>query len=78
MGNPCWKEGTLRSWLLGRRHQIRGIKKFSKPLIELPNTAIKQLSFTNLVEALVALKICQLYNFKNSAFSLKLSLFKLS
>lgn len=43
--------GTLRSWLLGRSYQVRGIKKFSKPLIELPNPNIKQLSFTNLVEA---------------------------
>jgi len=43
--------GTLRSWLLGRKYQVRGIQKYSKPLIELPNSEIKQLSFTNLVEA---------------------------
>lgn len=43
--------GTLRSWLLGRSYQVKGIKKFSKPLIELQNPSIKQLSFTNLVEA---------------------------
>lgn len=45
--------GTLRSWLLGRRYRVRGIEKFSKPLIELPNPEVKQLSFNNLVEALV-------------------------
>lgn len=44
-------EGTLRSWLLGRHYQVKGIKKFSKPVIDLPNPDIKQLSFTNLVEA---------------------------
>lgn len=43
--------GTLRSWLLGRHYQVRGIKKFFKPLIDLPNPEIRQLSFTNLVEA---------------------------
>lgn len=46
--------GTLRSWLLGRHYRVRGIKKFFKPLIDLPNSefkGIKQLSFTNLVEA---------------------------
>lgn len=43
--------GTLRSWLFGRYYRIRGIKKFSKPLIELPNPEVKQLSFNNLVEA---------------------------
>lgn len=43
--------GTLRSWLLGRHYRVRGIQKYSKPLIELPNSEIKQLSFTNLVEA---------------------------
>lgn len=43
--------GTLRSWLLGRHYQVRNIKKFSKPLIELPNPEVKQLSFNNLVEA---------------------------
>lgn len=44
-------EGTLRSWVLGRHYQAKGIKKFFQPLIELPNPKIRQLSFTNLVEA---------------------------
>lgn len=43
--------GTLRSWLLGRHYRIRNIEKFSKPLIELPESEVKLLSFNNLVEA---------------------------
>jgi hypothetical protein len=43
--------GTLRSWLHGRFYPTGEGKRFFKPLIELPNPAIPQLSFTNLVEA---------------------------
>lgn len=44
-------EVTLRSWVCGRTYQTKGSKKFFKPLIELPDSENRQLSFTNLVEA---------------------------
>ena len=43
--------GTLRAWLFGRHYQVKGIKKIFKPLIEMPDPEVKQLSFNNLVEA---------------------------
>ena len=42
---------TVRSWVYGRYYQTKqGRQKFN-PLIKIPNGKIKQLSFTNLVEA---------------------------
>ena len=43
--------GTLRSWIHGRFYPTAEGQRYFKPLIELPNTEVKQLSFTNLVEA---------------------------
>lgn len=43
--------GTLRSWISGRSYLAGKGKRFSPPLIELPNPKIRELSFTNLVEA---------------------------
>ncbi|NET31205.1 MAG: DUF433 domain-containing protein [Cyanothece sp. SIO1E1] len=42
---------TLRAWIFGRSYSAKVGKQFSEPLIELPDANIKQLSFTNLVEA---------------------------
>lgn len=43
--------GTLRSWIHGRSYSTVEGQRYFKPLIDLPNPKIKQLSFTNLVEA---------------------------
>lgn len=43
--------GTLRSWVRGRSYQTEQGKRFSEPLIELPDPSNSALSFTNLVEA---------------------------
>jgi uncharacterized protein (DUF433 family) len=43
--------GTLRSWVLGRTASAANGQRFVAPLIELPQTDNRQLSFTNLVEA---------------------------
>lgn len=43
--------GTLRSWLQGRHYPAGEGKRFFKPLIDLPVSDLRQLSFTNLVEA---------------------------
>lgn len=42
---------TLRSWVRGRFYRTSQGKRFSEPLIELPNPEAKELSFTNLIEA---------------------------
>ena len=42
---------TLRSWVRGRYYQTKQGKRFSEPVIELPDTENSALSFTNLVEA---------------------------
>ncbi len=42
---------TLRSWVRGRAYQTKQGKRFSEPLIELPDPGNSALSFTNLVEA---------------------------
>lgn len=42
---------TIRSWIYGRSYKTKqGTQRFS-PLIKLPSSQVKQLSFTNLVEA---------------------------
>lgn len=43
--------GTLRSWVKGRSYETKQGKRFSAPLIQLPNAEAQALSFTNLVEA---------------------------
>lgn len=42
---------TLRSWLKGRTYDTKSGKQTSEPLIQRPDPALAQLSFTNLVEA---------------------------
>lgn len=42
---------TIRSWVYGRPYQTKSGKQYFSPLIKLPNSKLKQLSFTNLVEA---------------------------
>ena len=42
---------TIRSWVKGRTYETKQGKRFSEPLIELPQPDAKALSFTNLVEA---------------------------
>lgn len=43
--------GTLRSWVYGRPYPTKSGKSYFTPLIELPSSKEKQLSFTNLIEA---------------------------
>lgn len=42
---------TLRSWLKGRSYATQGCQQAFEPLIQRPDPALPQLSFTNLVEA---------------------------
>lgn len=44
---------TLRSWTKGRYYDIKGGKKFFKPVFHLPDPKTPLLSYTNLVEAYV-------------------------
>lgn len=44
---------TLRSWVIGRDYPKRGGSAFFKPLIQLPNTEQRLLSFNNLIETYV-------------------------
>jgi uncharacterized protein (DUF433 family) len=44
-------EGTLRSWVVGRRYPVAGQWKRSRPLIHLDDPQHRHLSFNNLVEA---------------------------
>jgi uncharacterized protein (DUF433 family) len=44
-------EATLRSWVVGRGYPVSGRKKFSPPLIDIPEKKPPRLSFWNLVEA---------------------------
>jgi len=43
--------GTLRSWIYGRSYLSREGKQYAPALIELPKEKVRELSFTNLVEA---------------------------
>lgn len=43
--------GTLRSWVRGRSYQTKQGKRYSDPLLELPDLENSALSFTNLIEA---------------------------
>lgn len=42
---------TLRTWVRGRTYGVSGERRFSEPLIDLPDPAEPLLSFTNVVEA---------------------------
>lgn len=55
---------TLKSWLRGRDYDAKNGKQFSQPLIQRPNPALAQLSFTNLVEAHVLRVIRQKHNIR--------------
>jgi uncharacterized protein (DUF433 family) len=44
---------TLRSWIKGRYYNVKGGRKFFKPIFHLPDPETPLLSYTNLVEAYV-------------------------
>jgi uncharacterized protein (DUF433 family) len=50
---------TLRSWIKGRFYQVKGGRKFFKPVFHLPDSKQPLLSYTNLVEAFVLSSLCR-------------------
>ena len=43
-------QATVRSWVVGRPYPTKRGKKYFKPVIDLPDAAIRSLSFINLIE----------------------------
>src|SRR3989442_1018316 len=53
---------TIRDWVSGRYYPTQSGRKFSKPIIHLPDPDLKSLSFMNLVEVHVLDAIRRKYN----------------
>ncbi|HNU06698.1 MAG TPA: DUF433 domain-containing protein [Pyrinomonadaceae bacterium] len=58
-------ENTLRSWIFGRRYRLEsGEERFAQPVIQLPDSKVSMLSFTNLVELYVLSAITRVHKIR--------------